>query len=169
MYVLLVLSLLSLAMAGCRTKTPEILLPFQEIEVSSFTREAFDQQPESDFYIIASEDEIAPPGSGLSFRQGTLERLAQVDFSSSLVAVYLVGQLPGNGIVDEVIRNGDTVTIWLKSYSIGPGNYALKEHTAAYRYVLVSKQGVWDCDIEFLLKVKTEGKDWGRQTSHYIP
>jgi len=168
-YVLLVLSLLSLGIAGCGTTTPEVSLPFEELEVSSFARESLDQEPESDFFIIASRDEIVPPGSGLSFLQSTLEHLEQVDFDQSFVAVFLVGQIPGNGAVDKVTRSGDTVTIWLKSYSIGPGNYALKEYTAAYGYVSVTKQGTWNRDVQFLLRVEAAEKDWVRQTSHHIP
>jgi hypothetical protein len=168
-HVLLVLSFLSLGIAGCGTTKPKVSLPFQEIEVSSFARESLDQQPESDFFIIASTDEIVPPGSGLSFLQSTLDRIEQVDFDQSFVAVFLVGQIPGNGAVDEVVRSRDTVTIWLKSYSIGPGNYALEEYTAAYRYVSVTKQGTWNRDVQFLLRVKAAEKDWVRQTSHHIP
>jgi hypothetical protein len=168
-HVLLALSFLSLATAGCRTTTPEVLLPFQEIEVSSFIRESYDQQPEPDFFIIASRDEIVPPGSGLSFLPGTLERIEQVDFSRSFVAVFLVGQIPGNGTVDEVVRSGDTVTIQLGPYSVGPGNYVLEEYTAAYRYVAITKQGTWNRDVLFLLRAKVGDRDWLRQTSHYIP
>jgi len=168
--VLLALSLLSLGIAGCGTATPEISLPFEEIGVSSFARESLDQDPESGFFIIASRDEIVPPGSGLSFSPSTLERLEQVDFDQSFVAVFLVGQIPGNGAVDRVIRSGDTVAIWLKSYSIGPGNYVLEEYTLAYRYVSVTKKGTRNRDLQFLLRVEEAGKDRIlQQTSHHIP
>jgi len=168
-HVLLALSFLSLVMAGCRTEMPEVPLPFQVIVTSAFARESWDQEPESGFLIIASRDDIVPPGPGLSFPSRTLERIEQVDFSQSFVAAFQVQPIPGSETVDGVVRSGDTVTIQLSSHIVGPGSYVLEHYTYPYRYVAITKEGAWNREVLFLLKAKVGERDSVQQTSHFIP
>jgi hypothetical protein len=168
-HVLLALSFLSLMTAGCRTATPEVALPFEVIVTSAFARESWDQEPDPGFFIIASRGDIVPPGPGLSFPSGALERIEQVDFSQSFVAVFQVQPIPGSETVEGVVRNGDTVTIQLSPHIVGPGSYALMDYTYPYRYVAITKEGAWNRDVLFVLKTKVGERESVQQTSRFIP
>lgn len=79
-----------------------------------------------------------------------------MDFEKSFAVLFLIGQIPGDGIITEISRENDKVTIKVKDYNIGPGNYKLKGYSLSYQLISVEKTGVWNKDIEFILEEETE-------------
>ena len=124
-------------------------------------------EPLPDLMIIAAPEDMLPPASVESYSQAMLEKLKEVDFNHSFVILHLVGQLPENGMISNIVRRGDEVHIILKSYSIGPGNYELEGFTQPYQMTSVTKTDHWGTEIQFTVEIEN-GNVLG-QTKHFIP
>jgi hypothetical protein len=120
-----------------------------------------------DLFIIASKDEFTPPTNYVDFYASTRQTLESVDYDSSFVIFNVVGQIPNNGEIAKFVRRGSTVTIVLKSYSVGPGNYGIEGFTYPYQITVVTKNGGWGKEINFVLEV--EGGDIMDQEKHFVP
>ncbi|MCC6957334.1 MAG: hypothetical protein IT316_11120 [Anaerolineales bacterium] len=121
-----------------------------------------------DLLIIASPDEIIHPASGIQYPEYMMETFKEVDFNKSFVVLHLVGQIPDNGKITEIVRRGNTVRIKLQSFSVGPGNYMLPDFTLPYQITEIEKNRVsWGNNINFILEV--EDGDILTQERHYIP
>jgi hypothetical protein len=117
--------------------------------------------------VIGTPEETNTPIPFVNYSAGMLEALKKVDFDKSFVLIHLVGQIPDNGIINNVVRKGDTVHIVLKSYSVGPGNYELPGYTLPYQLTAITKSDTRSKEIEFILKV--EGGDILAKKGHFIP
>jgi hypothetical protein len=116
---------------------------------------------------FSSNNRISIPTSYVDFSAGTRQDLESVDFESSFVIFNLVGQIPNNGEIAKIVRRGSIVTIVLKSYSVGPGNYYIEGFTYPYQITVVTRDGSWEKEINFVLEV--EGGDILAQEKHYVP
>jgi len=117
--------------------------------------------------FIASRDEIVPSTSVVEYSEGMLESLKKVDFDQSFVILHLVGQIPDNGRIKEIIRRNGTVYIKLQEFSAGPGNYMFRGFTLPYQITAIEKKGKWGKEVKFILEV--EGGYILAQEQHYIP
>lgn len=152
--------------AGCSVS---YTLPFKVlVEKAPFLVVSPENQSMPDLIIIASPDEMVPPAPGVQYSEIMTETLKGVDFNKSFVVLHLVGQIPDNGKITKIIRRGNTVRIKLQSYSIGPGNYMLKDFTFPYQITEIEKnEASWGNDMNFILEV--EDGDILTQEQHYIP
>ena len=117
--------------------------------------------------FIASRDEIVPSTSVVEYSEGMLESLKKVDFDQSFVILHLVGQIPDNGRIKEIIRRNGTVYIKLQEFSAEPGNYMFRGFTLPYQITAIEKKGKWGKEVKFILEV--EGGYILAQEQHYIP
>jgi hypothetical protein len=156
--------ILVLVFAGC---SPSHTLSFKVIiEKAPFLVTGPGNKPLPDLIIIASPDEIVPPTPVVEYSEAMIESLKSVDFDKSFVVLHLVGQIPDNGTIEEVVRKGNTVYIKLISYSVGPGNYMFENFTLPYQITSIEKEGTWGEMIHFILEVN--GGDIVAQDQHYI-
>lgn len=152
--------------AGCSVS---VTLPFNVLaEKAPFLVVSPDNQSVPDLMIISSPDEIVPPTPGVQYPEIMMKTLKAVDYNKSLVVLHLVGQIPDNGKITKIVRTGNTIRIKLQSFTVGPGNYMLKDFTLPYQITEIEKNDAsWGNDMNFILEV--EDGDILTQEQHYVP
>jgi len=137
------------------------------VQSSPFTETSPPSQDVPNLIVIASLEEISPPIPEFEFSDTMVTQLKAVDYEQSFAVLILVGQMPTDGIITEVNRMNEKVSIKVEGYTVGPGNYKLKGYSLPYQLISVEKEGSWNTDIEFILE-EENGNILGR-TNHHIP
>jgi len=160
--------LLAAILATSCSKAPPQMLSFEVLVQSSpFTETSPPLQDVPNLIVIASLEEISPPIPEFEFSDTMVTQLNAVDYEQSFAVLILVGQMPTDGIVTDVSRMEEKVSIKVNDYIVGPGNYKLKGYSLPYQLISVEKEGSWNTDIEFILE-EENGNILGR-TKHHIP
>jgi hypothetical protein len=142
-------------------------LPFQVLQRTTFIDLGTAEDRLPGFFVISSEAEIGPRFAGYDSPSEILE---QTDFETSFLVFISIGQIRDNGGVVGVQRKGGEVTVQLRSFRVGPGNYEIPGFTMPYEVVQIAKVGKWGREIEFTAQVLSgEGKGMSWQSRHFIP
>ena len=151
--VLIPIIIISHFLAGC-AKSEQLTYQVL-IEKAAFLVEDTVDQAIPNMIIVASSEEIADPVPGVHYPEAVAKKLQEVDFEQDFVVFYLVGQIPANGRVSEIMRSKSDIHIRLINFSAGPGNYLRKGYTLPYTMLAIDKAGTnWDDDFHIILEVK---------------
>lgn len=162
-----ILLVVILATSCNKAPSPQTLSFEVLVQSSPFTETSPPSQDIPNLMVIASPKEISSPLPEVEFSDTLLAQLREIDYDQFFAVLILVGQMPTDGIVTEVSRVNENVSIKVKDYLVGPGNYKLKGYSLPYQLISVEKEGSWNTDIEFILE-EEDGNIFGR-AKHYIP
>lgn len=149
---------------GCESSITlkyELLLSNVSLETEPLSEKA------PNIIVIASKEEIVPPVKGVKYPNTVSDLLSKLDYKKSVAVLFLVGQIQKDSIINTVVREGDRVTIELKDYSIGPGNYELRGFTLPYQLISIEKSETWDDNIHFV--VRANQTDIIAEIDHFVP
>lgn len=177
-----VVLLLGLLLWGCISPKPHNL-PFETIAAGPFVRSEGKVRgspymmvhgpvtEEPAILIIAAPDQVNTPGLGVQFPSDLADQLRAIDYGQQFViAVFrelLDGQSPEyTAEIRQVLRQGDKVVVQAHFGKPGPESGRFPAFSRPYRIIAVSKEGQWDQEIRFVLKVD----DWVvSERTHFVP
>lgn len=124
------------------------------------------QEPEPPLIIIASPEDMQLPAK-LAWPEPLATKLKGIDFKQSIVILVRRGRQDNSGIVQNVMRQQNTVVIRTNDLVIGPGNYVRDGWTQPYEVIAVNKEINWNKTIHFVLQRETQGL--AGESNHYVP
>jgi hypothetical protein len=149
---------------GCKssqTLSYDVLLRHVSLETEPGSEKA------PNMIVITSKDEIVPPAKGIKYPTTVFDLLSTLDYNKSIAILFLGGQIQKDSKINKIIREGDSVTIELNDYSIGPGNYEVQDFTLPYQLIAIEKTGTWGDSIHF--GIRANQTDIVAEVDHFVP
>ncbi len=166
--IIILLGLLLFVITACQPQ--EEKLPFETIDQGDgfYTGRSYGGEGPN-LLIITGPNEVDSPGLDVEFPSELANQLHRMDYDRFFAVLVLQGLKHQGGYsvtVQQIVRQDDRVNVYVEFANPEPGTRRIQAFTSPYHLVVVSKEGKWGQQINFVLVVDSEQV---AEAIHFIP